>query len=58
MGQVRPNPGWLGQIRPSFFILFFLLKEKFKKYLFVILQVSRVFFYVILINIKQYFLCC
>jgi hypothetical protein len=32
MGRVRPNPGWLGQIRPSFFILlFFLLKEKFKK---------------------------
>jgi len=53
MGRVRPSPGWLGRVRPNLFY-FRKNKEKFKKYLFGILQVSRVFF-VILVNIKQYF---
>jgi len=42
MGRVRPSPGLLGQIRPSFFFVFF-LKTKIEKYLFVILQASGVF---------------
>jgi hypothetical protein len=57
MSRVRASPGWLGRVRPNLLLLFFLEKEKGKiqkKYLFGILQVSRVFF-VILINIKQYF---
>jgi hypothetical protein len=43
MGRVRPSPGWLGQIWPGFFCFFF-VKRKIQKYLFVILQVSRIFF--------------
>jgi len=49
--MVGPDPA-------QFFLFYFFVKRKIQKYLFVILQVSRVFFYVILINIKQYFLCC
>jgi len=50
MSRVRPSPGWLAM----FGLVFFLLKEKFKKY-FLKFYNFPAYFYVILINIKQYF---
>jgi len=47
MGRVRPSPEWLGQSGSVFL-------KKTSKIFFGILQFSRIF-YVILINIKQYF---
>jgi len=35
MGRVRPAPGWLGQIQPSFFILLFLFFVKKNSKIFV-----------------------
>jgi hypothetical protein len=49
MGRVRPSPEWLGQVRPSFF------KKKIQKYFFWNFTIFPCIFYVILINIKQYF---
>jgi len=46
MGRVKPSPGWVGQVRPSFFV---------KKKTFLEFYKFHAYFYVILINIKQYF---
>jgi hypothetical protein len=49
MGRVKPSPEWLGQVRLSFF------KKKIQKYFFWNFTIFPCIFYVILINIKQYF---
>jgi len=50
MGRVRPSPEWLGQVRPSFFFL-----KNSKIFFFWNFTIFLCIFYVILINIKQYF---
>jgi hypothetical protein len=55
MGRVRPSPGWLGQIRPIFLFFLIFVKRKIQKYFFWNFTIFPCIFYVILINIKQYF---